>query len=283
MLKVLEVEGAVERTGNGWQRTLQPWTYDEDRVEKVTALRRAEQEAMAEYVQTRECRMVFLLRQLDDTSCQPCGRCDNCGGRTFARTMSSPLIEEARHFVRSERYDIEPRQRWPASGSIPIDHRLQPGKALSVYGDGGWGSLVRRGKYSDFRFSDELVTASARVIRDWTPDPSPRWLTFVPSTTSPGLVADFAERLARELGIELFLAVSRVRPGRPQKEMENSSQQFGNVLNAFHVEGPVPALPVLLVDDIVDSRWTLTVIGAALLEAGSGVVYPFVLAKATGS
>jgi ATP-dependent DNA helicase RecQ len=37
--------------------------------------------------------------------------------------------------------------------------------------------------------------------------------------------------------------------------------------------------PVLVVDDLVDSRWTLTVVGAALLEAGSGPVSPFVLAK----
>jgi ATP-dependent DNA helicase RecQ len=34
-----------------------------------------------------------------------------------------------------------------------------------------------------------------------------------------------------------------------------------------------------LVDDLVDSRWTLTVATAALLEAGKGPVAPFVLAK----
>ena len=38
--------------------------------------------------------------------------------------------------------------------------------------------------------------------------------------------------------------------------------------------------PVLLVDDIVDSRWTLTAVGIVLREAGSGPVYPFVLTRA---
>jgi ATP-dependent DNA helicase RecQ len=74
--------------------------------------------------------------------------------------------------------------------------------------------------------------------------------------------------------------VRRVRPARPQKEMQNSAQQFRNVDGAFEVEGPIPAGPVLLIDDIVDSGWTLTVVGVALREAGAGSVYPFALAKA---
>ena len=64
--------------------------------------------------------------------------------------------------------------------------------------------------------------------------------------------------------------------------MENSAQQFRNVYGAFEVVGPVTKLPVLLVDDIVDSGWTLTVIGVAC-EAGTGPVHPFVLARAVSS
>jgi ATP-dependent DNA helicase RecQ len=48
----------------------------------------------------------------------------------------------------------------------------------------------------------------------------------------------------------------------------------------FAVEGEPAREPVLLVDDLIDSRWTLTVVGAALLDAGSGPLSPFVLAKA---
>jgi ATP-dependent DNA helicase RecQ len=64
--------------------------------------------------------------------------------------------------------------------------------------------------------------------------------------------------------------------------MENSTQQLTNVLDAFTIRGEIPPGPVLLVDDTVDSRWTLTVVGATLREAGSGSVHPFVLADAAG-
>jgi ATP-dependent DNA helicase RecQ len=82
------------------------------------------------------------------------------------------------------------------------------------------------------------------------------------------------------LDLPFLEVVERVRQVRPQKEMENSAQQLRNVFGAFRAAAtPLPG-PVLLVDDIVDSRWTLTVVGVALREAGSGPVYPFVLAEA---
>jgi ATP-dependent DNA helicase RecQ len=93
-------------------------------------------------------------------------------------------------------------------------------------------------------------------------------------------VAGFAERLAAALGLPFRPLVVKTREAKPQKELENSQQQFGNVWGAFAVEGQADAGPVLLVDDLVDSRWTLAVVAATLLEAGSGPVSPFVLAKA---
>jgi ATP-dependent DNA helicase RecQ len=60
MLKVLEVEGAVERAGRGWRRTREPWSYDVERVERVTAARRREQQAMRDYGAETGCLMQFL-------------------------------------------------------------------------------------------------------------------------------------------------------------------------------------------------------------------------------
>ena len=65
--------------------------------------------------------------------------------------------------------------------------------------------------------------------------------------------------------------------------MENSAQQLRNVYGAFEVLGPIPRSPVLLVDDIVDSGWTLTVLGVQLHSAGAGPVHPLVLAQAVSS
>ena len=93
---------------------------------------------------------------------------------------------------------------------------------------------------------------------------------------------DFAARLAESLGLACKDVVAKIRESEPQKTMHNSEQQYANVRGAFEVTGPVPSRPVLLVDDIVDSRWTMTAIGWLLQEAGSGPVYPFALADTAG-
>jgi ATP-dependent DNA helicase RecQ len=289
MLKVLEVEGAVERANGGWRRTLQPWAYDVERVQRVTKLRRAEQAAMIEYATTSGCRMAFLRRQLDDTAAEPCGRCDNCSRQPLRAELDRHLLVEALAYLRGAVLEIEPRRQWPAGldaprGRIPPERRLQPGRALSIYGDGGWGSVVKWAKYHGDKYPDELVDAMVELVRGWAPDPAPAWVACVPSSTSPGLVSSFGRRLAIRLLLEFHDVVRRVRPGLPQKEMENSAQQFRNVADAFEVMTPVPDdRPVLLIDDIVDSGWTLTTVGAALRAAGSGEVYPLVLARAVSA
>lgn len=286
MLKVLEVEGAVERTEGGWRRTLQPWRYDWHRAEAVTALRRAEQQAMREYASTHQCRMRFLRHALDDLTDEPCGRCDNCTGTSFDVPLDAVILAEASAFLRHTRHEIEPRRRWPlgfgGSSMIAPDLQLAVGRALSTYGDGGWGGVVRDVKYHGRHLPDEIVAAAVALIREWSPEPPPAWVTWVPSSTSR-LASDFARRLAGALGLPFCDAVRRVRETRPQKEMENSAQQFRNVYGAFEVVKPLPVGAVLLVDDIVDSRWTLTVVGVALREAGVEAVHPFVLAKAVST
>jgi ATP-dependent DNA helicase RecQ len=64
--------------------------------------------------------------------------------------------------------------------------------------------------------------------------------------------------------------------------MQNSYLQLQNIADAFHVSPHLPTGPVLLVDDIVDSGWSLTLVGWHLRECGVQQVYPFALAKAMG-
>lgn len=286
MLKILEVEGAVTREGSKWFRTLQPWAYDSARVEAVTAVRRAEQAAMEEYATTEACLMRFLRDQLDDPSAQTCGRCANCTGEALSPQIDPSLARRALEHLRSSSILIQPRRRWPpdVGSAIAEGLLLQPGRALSIYNDGGWGEAVRSAKVEETPFPDELVEASARLIqRMWRPEPFPTWVTTVPSLLHPELVPGFAGRLADALGLPFATPVRKVRTTSPQKEMENSAQQLLNIRDAFEVEDRVPRGPVLLVDDIRDSGWTLTVIGQVLLEAGSGPVYPFVLALAVST
>ncbi len=167
-----------------------------------------------------------------------------------------------------------------AQGAFPARHL---GRALAVWGDGGWGSLVRSGKQDEGRFDDRLVAGAVDLIRlRWRPDPAPSWVTFVPSRRDPVLVADFAERLALSLGLPCEGVVVKVRDTEPQKTMQNSPQQYINIWEAFEVTAPVREGAVLLVDDIVDSRWTLTAVGWKLRAAGVCCVHPFALADTAG-
>ncbi|NUM78845.1 ATP-dependent DNA helicase RecG, partial [candidate division KSB1 bacterium] len=149
------------------------------------------------------------------------------------------------------------------------------------YGDAGWGRLVARGKYRDHRFADELVAAAAQLIQqEWRPDPFPRFIAAVPSLRASTLVRDFAQRLADMLHLKFVEILAKTKETPPQKQMANSAQQAANVLSAFEVVGNVPAGPCLLLDDIFDSRWTLTITGFLIAQRGGGPVFPFALAKA---
>lgn len=188
---------------------------------------------------------------------------------------------------------IEPRKKWPEGGlpaygvrgntRIPAGGQAEPGKAFRRCGDAGWGTLVSDGKYRGGRFGDELVEACAVMVEEWSPEPAPTWVTAMPSLNHPELVPDFAKRLADLLDLPFRLALTKIGPRPPQKQMNNSAQQARNVDGSLGVSAAVILSgPVLLVDDMVDSRWTMTIAAWLLRSAGSGPVYPLALALAGG-
>ena len=129
------------------------------------------------------------------------------------------------------------------------------------------------------RFGDELVDAAADMLNErWQPDPRPEWLTCVPSMRHPRLLPEYAERLAGALQLPFEPIVRKARQTQPQKLQDNSFHQCRNLDGAFEIHGEVPPGAVLLVDDVVDSRWTLTLVAALLLHSGSGPVWPLALA-----
>ena len=113
----------------------------------------------------------------------------------------------------------------------------------------------------------------------WKPESKPAWVTCVPSLTHQNLVPDFAKRLAGRLGLPFSASLRKVRPNEQQKSMHNSFKQAKNLDGAFEVDkAAMLAGPVLLVDDMVDSRWTFTVVGALLRLTGCPAVVPLALA-----
>jgi ATP-dependent DNA helicase RecQ len=194
-------------------------------------------------------------------------------------------VKEAIAFLRRTSLPIEPRRQWPQVGGMPsygvkgrIDFQAEPGRALCVWGDAGWGELVRRGKYQDGHFSDDLVAACVKMIVEWNPRPAPTWVACVPSLRHPQLVPDFARRLAAALGLPFHMVLVKSDDRPEQKTMANSTQQARNIDGSLALSGePIPPGPVFLVDDMVDSRWTLTVSAWLLRRHGSGEVWPVAL------
>ncbi len=286
MLKVLDVEGAVEQAGSTvkWRRTEQPWAYDAERVEHVTAMRRREQQAMRDYSTTNACLMAFLRTELDDPHVVDCGRCANCAGPALPSTYDPQLANAASRHLRSERLELTPRRQWPRGlstnrGRIGDGRLVEPGRVLCRWGRAGWGPLVEQGRLRDGRFDDRLVQASAELIGgQWRPEPAPTWVTWVPSHRHPGQVADLAQRIAAVLGLPAHETVS-VRGAPPsQRSRNNSAQQATNALDKYEICGDVSTGPVLLVDVLVHSQWTLTVVGMLLRDAGAQAVHPYGLA-----
>lgn len=291
-LKSLSVRSPApaSKSGNRWHANPVPYTPDTEKISHLTRLRRQEQDRMSKYMESEECLMLFLAHELDDPASTACGQCAVCRGRALIpETYPPELVEEAVLFLRHAYRKVEPRKRWPDdalaslgwTGNIRREFQAEEGRALCLWGDDGWGEAVRHGKQVDGRFPNRLVQAATEMVRqNWRPEPSPGWVTCVPSSRQPELVPDFARRLSASLGLPFVDCVRKVAAVEPQKHMENSYQQAHNLRDAFEVENHrVRPDPVLLVDDMVDSRWTFAVVTAHLRRAGAGQVFPLALAE----
>ena len=251
-----------------------------ERADRLTELRRREREQMQEYVQLSSGHMGFLIRSLDGDP----GAFVRPDLPDLPASTDPSCIRDAVAFLRRASLPIEPRKQWPPGKSIVRHHRAQPGRALCFWGDAGWGNVVRLAKYRDDHFSDDLVDACSALVSEWRPVPPPMWVTSVPSHRRPELVPEFARRLAAALRLPYGETLARKETRPEQKTMENSDKRARNVIGSLAVNRD-EILPgaVLLVDDTVDSRWTLTVASWELCRHGSGEVWPLALADAGGT
>jgi ATP-dependent DNA helicase RecQ len=297
MLKVLDVDGAVRRVQGGWISTGVPWSYDADRYRKVDEARQAEQQAMRDYITTDGCRMEFLRRRLDDPDAAACGRCDNCTGRRWSTDVSDAAVTASRAELRRPGVEIEPRLMWPSglagigidlSGRIPAGEQTGIGRAVGRLSDIGWGPRLRAVLHEhapDQGLPDELLNAAVEVLRTWGWERRPVAVTAVPSTARPTLVTTLGERLARIGRLQWLGPLDRVDPDGRAVSRTNSAQRVRALHGRFAVtpaqrsalaelDDPV----VLLVDDRVDTGWTMALAGRELRAAGAGEVLPFALA-----
>ncbi|MFI1358940.1 RecQ family ATP-dependent DNA helicase [Streptomyces sp. NPDC020898] len=307
MLKVLDVDGAVNRVKGGWIATGRPWTYETERYEWVARQRRSEQQAMRAYASTTDCRMEFLQRQLDDEGAKPCGRCDNCAGARFTADASSTAVDAARADLGRAGVEVEPRRMWPTGlpaigvdlkGRIPAGEQASAGRALGRLSDIGWGNRLRpmlSPQASDGPVPDDVAKAVVGVLVDWAKGPDgwaagaaapqsrPVGVVTIASRARPQLITSLGARIA-EIGRLPLLGSLEYAGDAPPVSRSNSAQRLKALDGALIVP---PALasalagtqgPVLLVDDFTETGWTLAVAARMLRRAGAQGVLPLVLA-----
>lgn len=288
MLKVLDVDGAVRRVKGGWEATGQPWEYDTERYARIAAERRAEQEAMLGYQTTTECREEYLRKHLDDEAAAPCGRCDNCTGNHRSAEVSGGAVDAARQRLAKPGVEVEARRQWPTgltdlSGRIKPELGAEPGRALGRLTDIGWGNRLRElFNGPDQAMADDMFKAVIQVLSSWGWQERPVAVVNVPSSSRPLLVRGFAERLA-SVGRLSYLGELGYRAGPPGRQF-NSAKRVQAVRGTLAMPRELGAAiagcggPVLLVDDRIDTGWTMTLAAALIRHAGAPAVLPLALA-----
>ena len=278
-------DGFVRKDRSSYYLTPKKYEYDRQHYEQITRIRRQEMEQMKGLANTRSCYSRYIVSCPDDHEARDCGHCTNCLGRKLLPDGVSPaFLHRAEGYVNGLVIPIEPRKMWVGSQTVKggkIIHVNQPGFCICRYGDSGYGELVKRGKYSaERRFPDELLGKCVSMLQPFVRENGITHICFVPSQRST-LVRDFAQRVVAALRLG-FLDVLEKTHSQQQKEMENSAHQCANAYQAFRIRaGAAVPRNVLLMDDLVDSRWTLTVCGYRLMEAGAEKIYPFALADSS--
>ncbi|MEL0657271.1 RecQ family ATP-dependent DNA helicase [Pseudoalteromonas issachenkonii] len=293
VLNLLSVEPSppVMKFETQWRRVAVQYAMDHERINHLTGQREQEWLQLQNYLSADMCKMTYLRLALDDKNSRPCGKCDFCLGKPLISTsIDSELAHQAAIFLKEAEINIKPKKQISkAEHAFPIyqlptnlnknNLMAEEGRALSRWLDAGWGQLVEDCKLNN-HFTDDIVDATAEMIEQrWKPTIKPTWVCCVPSLNQINLVSDFASRLAIKLKIPFHNIVTKVAITEPQKQQRNSFHQCKNLDGAFAIEEPIPEGPVLLIDDVINSGWTFTIIAALLRRAGSKAVLPVALAS----
>jgi ATP-dependent DNA helicase RecQ len=294
LVKVLAVDGAVDRTVDGWVATGEPWTYDHAKYAELVAARRAEAELMRTYAQGGDCLDVILRRALDDPTAEGerCGRCSVCTGALPTGLATAPgagATVAAREWLRARDTELEPRKMWTAGigeaagrawkGRIAMDAAASRGRAMAYADDPAWPEIDRvTGAVPDGPAPEWVLDGLGAVIARWRPTwvGSPVGVVAVPSARRPLLVASLAERAAAVLDLELLDLLAQ-HGSPPEPGLSPAARARAVAARLSLREGvEVPRGTLLLVDDTWRTGWTATLAAALLREAGATAVAPLV-------
>ena len=291
LLKVLDSDGAVRRVKGGWVRTGRTLGLRRGAAPPDRQARAAEQRAMLDYLDTRECRLLFLRRQLDDAEA---GRTVRALRHLHRAPFWSPevdaAVEAAAERITRPGVAVPPRKQWP-SGMAELGFRCRAGSRRELADEGrvigrlsdiGWGTRLRElVSGDDVPVPPDVLDACVTVLAGWGWTARPVGVVGVGSRTRPHQLASPGPADRRDRPLPLLGTAAPLGP-RPAPSA-NSAQRLAAVWDGF----TVPTLadvdgPVLLVDDVIDSGWTATVVARLLRRAGASAVLPFALALVKG-
>ncbi|MET3859524.1 ATP-dependent DNA helicase RecQ [Dietzia sp. 2505] len=291
VLKVLDVDGAVQRVRGGWIATGRQWHYDAQRYAGLAEARRSEQEAMIAYERTGSCRMEFLRTQLDDPTLDPasggCGRCDNCTGDRRSTSVDDGALTRAREALERPGVVLPPRRQWPtglARLDVPLKGKISDGpaegRALARLTDLGLGQKLR-GLLAgpDQEAPDWVVRACVPVLRDWGWEERPTGVVALLTGERPILVGSLARALA-QMGRMDHLGELTRDVALPAVTAQNSAYRVAQLWGTLAGPETDPTGPVLLVTDLFGTGWTTTESARHLRSAGAPAVLPLAVATA---
>ena len=259
---------------------------------------------MLAYQAADGCRMEFLRRELDDPEAAACGRCDNCTGRPWSADVAASGVAAAEDRLGRPGVSVEPRKMWPtgmkelgidgASGKIAASRTAEPGRALGRLTDVGWGSALARA----VRGRDAGRAGHLAAHRRGGQGARGVGLVFAPGFCGDAAFPDAAgargePRPADRRHRAAFLPrVARLRHARRPRSPAAQQRAAPGLAVARARRYPTRSArrfraaaadgPVLLVDDQIDSGWTMTVAAALLRDAGAPAVLPLALAVTAG-
>lgn len=279
-------DGYLYKDYGEYYTTAKKFIYDWRHYNEIKEVRQREHKQMNELPNFKGCYSRYIMNCLDDDLATDCGKCSNCIGHDILSYKISEInVRKAYDYINGLILEIEPRKQWTSSdftGNKKIEYINKNGICLSRYGDVGYAELVHEGKYGrSGRFCAELIGKSVEVLGPFVRQNRIDAITFVPSKRSK-IVENFARELSERLRIDLLDSLWKLE-SEQQKNMENSAHQCKNAFRSFHVKKDC-VLPnkLLLVDDIIDSKWTMTVCGYKLMKAGCLEVFPFALSDTSG-
>jgi ATP-dependent DNA helicase RecQ len=150
-------------------------------------------------------------------------------------------------------------------------------------------AAASRGPSPDGAVPDDLIAAVVKVLAAWDWEQRPAGVVTLPSRTRPQLVESLGRRIA-EIGQIPYLgglaytgAAAMARPARQYNSAQRLAALWRELTVPDALGGEIAGLggPVLLVDDRVETGWTMTVAAKLLREAGGVAVLPLVLAASS--